>query len=207
MSARRPAHVKRTTTPRMVERAVPASSDNAPVRSLLRPRWLIPILFVLWFIGMWNLLLHPKSDKPGKADVVMVLSGDTKHRLPRAMTLMNRHVAPMLIISDGMNSIPLGRELCTNPPPAYHVLCFRPDPYSTRGEARALGKLAAQNHWKRVVVVSSPTHLTRLRILFKRCYHGKLAAVESKQTRLSKLESVFYETGKLAVETTLVRGC
>ena len=44
-------------------------------------------------------------------------------------------------------------------------------------------------------------------MLFKRCYHGKIYAVRSKQTRLSKIESVFFETGKLAVESTIVRGC
>jgi uncharacterized SAM-binding protein YcdF (DUF218 family) len=178
------------------------------MRSLLRPSRLIPIVFVLWFIGVWYLLLHPKSDHPVKADVVMVLSGDTRYRLPTALKLMRRHVAPILIISDGMHSnSALARRLCANPPPAYHVLCFRPDPYSTRGEARALARLAAQNHWASAVVVSSPTHLTRLRILFKRCYHGKLYAVASAQTRLSKLVSVFFETGKLLVETTLIRSC
>jgi uncharacterized SAM-binding protein YcdF (DUF218 family) len=156
---------------------------------------------------MWNLLLHPKTDHPTKADVVMVLSGDTKHRLPAALTLMHRHVAPVLIISDGMNSIPLAQHLCASPPPLFRTICFRPDPYSTRGEARGFAQLAAKNHWKSVAIVSSPTHITRLRMLFKRCYHGKIYAVRSKQTRLSKIESVFAETAKLAVESTIVRGC
>jgi uncharacterized SAM-binding protein YcdF (DUF218 family) len=174
---------------------------------LLRPSRLILILFALWFIGMWYLLLHPKTDHPARADVVMVLSGDTKHRLPAALTLMHRRVAPVLVISDGMNSIPLARQLCTSPPPLFRTICFRPDPYSTRGEARGFAQLAARYHWRSVAIVSSPTHITRLRMLFKRCYHGKIYAVRAKQTRLSKIESVFYETGKLAVETTVVRGC
>ncbi|MDX6505051.1 MAG: hypothetical protein QOE29_2176 [Gaiellaceae bacterium] len=176
--------------------------------SLLRPTRLIPILFVLWFIGVWYLLLHPKSDKPAKADVVMVLAGDARYRLPTAMRLMRRHVATTLIISDGRNSnSALARKLCDNSPPAFHTLCFRPEPYSTRGEAQTFARLAAQNHWTSVAVVSSPTHLTRLRILFGRCFHGTLYAVRSAQSKLSKLESVFFETGKLAVETTLVRSC
>jgi uncharacterized SAM-binding protein YcdF (DUF218 family) len=175
--------------------------------SLLRPSRLIPILFALWFIWMWYFLLHPKVDHPAKADVVMVLSGDTKYRLPAALTLMHRHVASTLIISDGENSIPLARRLCASPPPLFHTICFRPDPYSTRGEARGFAQLAARNHWRSVAIVSSPTHITRLRILFKRCFHGKIYAIRSRQTRVSKIESVFFETGKLAVETTLVRGC
>jgi uncharacterized SAM-binding protein YcdF (DUF218 family) len=176
--------------------------------SLLRPTRLIPILFVVWFIGVWYLLLHPKSDRPVKADVVMVLSGDSRHRLPTALRLMRQHVASTLIISDGANAIPQARRLCSSGgPPAYHVLCFRPDPYSTRGEAEGFAQLAATKHWTSLVIVSSPTHLTRARILFGRCFHGTIDAVRSAQGKLSKLQSVFYETGKLIVEETLVRNC
>jgi uncharacterized SAM-binding protein YcdF (DUF218 family) len=178
------------------------------VLSLLRPTRLIPILLVLWFVGVWYLLLNPKSDHPQRADVVMVLSGDSKHRLPRALALMGRHVATTLVISDGMRGTLRAQKLCrSGGPPAFHVICVHPDPYSTRGEAEAFARMATQNHWTSVAIVSSPTHLTRLRILFKRCFHGKIYAVRSRQTKLSKIESVFFETGKLFVEETLVRSC
>jgi uncharacterized SAM-binding protein YcdF (DUF218 family) len=178
------------------------------VLSLLRPSRLIPILLVLWFIGVWFLLLHPKSDNPTKADVVMVLSGDSAHRLPRALHLMSQHVASTLVISDGANGVPEAQQLCkSGGPPAWHVICFRPNPYSTRGEAEWFAKEAAQKGWKSVAIVSSPTHLTRLRILFKRCYKGTIYAVKAKQTPGSKLESVFFETAKLIYEETLVRSC
>jgi uncharacterized SAM-binding protein YcdF (DUF218 family) len=178
------------------------------VRWLLRPTRLIILLVVVWFVGVWYLLLHPKADHPAKADVVMVLSGDSTHRLPAALHLMSEHVAPTLIISDGANGNAEARKLCSSGgPPAWHVLCFRPNPYSTRGEAEEFARLAAQHGWKSVAVVSSPTHLTRLRVLFERCFKGKIYAVRSKQTRLSKIESVFWETGKLAYEETILRHC
>lgn len=178
------------------------------LRWLLRPTRLLLLLFVVWFVGVWYLLLHPKLDHPAKADVVMVLSGDSKHRLPAALHLMSERVAPTLIISDGMNGIPEARQLCRDGgPPAWHVLCFRPNPYSTRGEAEEFSRLAAQHNWRSVAIVSSPTHLTRLRILFKRCYKGKIYAVKSKQSKLSKLESVFFETIKMAYEETILRSC
>jgi uncharacterized SAM-binding protein YcdF (DUF218 family) len=175
---------------------------------LLRPTRLLLMLVVVWFVAVWYLLLHPKADHPAKADVVMVLSGDSKHRLPAALHLMSQHVAPTLIISDGANGVAEARQLCASGgPPAWHVLCFRPNPYSTRGEAEEFGRLAAQHGWRSVAVVSSPTHLTRLRILFERCYHGKVYTVRSKQTRLSKIQSVFWETGKLIYENTIIRSC
>jgi uncharacterized SAM-binding protein YcdF (DUF218 family) len=174
----------------------------------LRPTRLLLLLVVVWFVAMWYLLLHPKTDHPTKADVVMVLSGDSKHRLPAALQLMKDHVAPVLVISDGLNAVPRAQNLCkTGGPPAYHVLCFRPNPYSTRGEAENFAALAAQRHWRSVAIVSSPTHITRLRILFKRCFHGTIYAVRSKQTRVSKIQSVFSETAKLIYEETIVRSC
>jgi uncharacterized SAM-binding protein YcdF (DUF218 family) len=178
------------------------------VLSLLRPSRLIPILLVVWFVGVWYLLLNPKSDHPQSASVVMVLSGDSKHRLPRALGLMGRRVATTLIISDGMHGTLRARKLCSSGgPPAFHVICFRPDPYSTRGEAEAFARMATLNHWTSVAIVSSPTHLTRARILFERCFHGTIYTVRARQTKLSKIESVFFETGKLFVEETLVRSC
>ena len=99
------------------------------------------------------------------------------------------------------------RALCAHGAHGFRVLCFDPTPYSTRGEAETFARMAAQNHWTSVAVVSSPTHLTRLRILFKRCFHGTIYAVRSRQSKLSKLESVFWETGKLIYEETIVRSC
>src|SRR5204863_3059566 len=130
--------------------------ECAAMRSLLRPTVLIPVLLVVWFVGVWYLFLHPKSDDPQHADAVMVLSGDSKYRLPRALTLMGRHVATTLIISDGMHGTLRARKLCASGgPPAFHVICFHPDPYSTRGEAETFARMAALNHWASVAVVSS----------------------------------------------------
>jgi uncharacterized SAM-binding protein YcdF (DUF218 family) len=174
---------------------------------LLRPLRLLLLLVAVWLVACWFLLLHPKSDSPRHADVVMVLSGDAKYRLPTGLRLMRAHVAPTLVISDGLRAGGEATRLCTHPPRAYHVTCFHPSPYSTRGEAEWLARTAKSKGWRSVAIVSSPTHLTRLRILFKRCYHGKLYAVRSAQTVLSKAISLFYETAKLVVETTAIRSC
>lgn len=175
--------------------------------SLLRPTRLLALLFVIWLVACWFLFLHPHSDTPRRADVVMVLSGDTKYRVPKGLELMRAGVAPTLVVSDGVRAGGQARRLCRTPPKAYRVLCFRPQPYSTRGEAEWFGRMARRNGWRSAVIVSSPTHLTRLRMLFKRCYGGRLYAVRSAQTALSKAISLVFETGKLLVETTIIRDC
>jgi uncharacterized SAM-binding protein YcdF (DUF218 family) len=111
-----------------------------------------------------------------RADAVIVLAGD-KRRLPAAQALVERGVAPVLVISDGLDSKWwAANRLCRW---GENVLCPRPDPYSTRGEARLIGRLASERGWDEIVVVTSRFHLYRARLLVERCYHGRLGVVGS----------------------------
>jgi uncharacterized SAM-binding protein YcdF (DUF218 family) len=87
------------------------------------------------------------------------------------------------------------------------VVCFKPVPFSTRGEARAVGRLARARGWTRVVVVTSTFHVTRTRLLFHRCYAGRLWVVGTKSPWWRLPQEWASETGKLAVQLTLERGC
>lgn len=114
------------------------------------------------------------DDAVTTADAVVVLAG-SRFRLPVGLELVERGVAPVLVISDGLDPrSPLANRLCRN---RAQVLCPKPDPYSTRGEARLVARLAAERGWDSIVVVSSRFHLFRARILFARCYGGRLAFV------------------------------
>lgn len=113
------------------------------------------------------------DDEPAKADAVMVLAG-AKNRLPVGLGLVERGVAPVLVISDGRGSAwEQPNRLCDRP----RVLCPRPVPFSTRGEARLAAKLVRERGWDSLVVVSSRFHLFRARRLFERCTGAKLAFV------------------------------
>jgi uncharacterized SAM-binding protein YcdF (DUF218 family) len=119
------------------------------------------------------------DDRVAKVDAVVVLAG-SKFRLPVGLRLVERGVAPVLVISDGLDprsprSVRLCREGLGRE--GASVLCPKPDPYSTRGEARLVAALARERGWRSMVVVSSRFHLVRARILFERCYEGKLAFV------------------------------
>ena len=114
------------------------------------------------------------DDPVAKADAVVVLAG-SKRRLPVGLSLFEQGVAPVLLISDGLDPrSPRTVRLCRQ---RTDVLCPSPDPYSTRGEAQLVARLARERGWDSVVVVSSRFHLFRARILFERCFGGELAFV------------------------------
>ena len=52
------------------------------------------------------------------------------------------------------------------------VICFRPDPFTTRGEAMFAARLAKQNNWSHVIVVSWNHHMVRARYIFGQCFAG-----------------------------------
>jgi uncharacterized SAM-binding protein YcdF (DUF218 family) len=150
------------------------------------------------------------SAPPPKADVVVVLSGGLNSRLDPALELMRRRTAPVLAISSAFigGTWKKAERLCRGEiPTRYEVLCFTAKPYSTRGEARTVAKLAREQGWKRVVVVTSTFHVTRTRILFRRCYDGKLWVVGTKSPWWRLPEEWANETGKLAVQLTVERSC
>src|SRR5205085_12077264 len=118
-------------------------------------RRVLPVLVTLavaaWVAVVVRFVLRPSQDSPRSADAVVVLAGDHL-RLGKALELMARRVAPTLVISDGL--APGWREanrLCRRGGGRFRVVCFRPDPYSTRGEARAVARMAAARGWGSVV--------------------------------------------------------
>lgn len=160
------------------------------------------VLAATAFLFVW-----PRQDSPTRADAVVVLSGGRSDRLPEALQLMRRRLAPVLIISDGRApDWPEANRLCDGRGP-FRVICFRPDPYSTRGEAERVTRLARRYGWRSVIVVTSTYHVVRARMLFKRCYGGRVEAVGARPELLRFAQNVIQEWPKLIYELTLVRGC
>jgi uncharacterized SAM-binding protein YcdF (DUF218 family) len=144
------------------------------------------------------------DDEVTKADAVMVLAGQ-KRRLPVALELVRRGVAPVLVISDGLDPRwTQANRLCRSD--ELDVVCVRPDPYSTRGEARLAARLARERGWDSIVVVSTRFHLFRARLLFERCFGGKLAFVGASNRTFRLPLLVALEWVKLGV-ATIRRAC
>jgi uncharacterized SAM-binding protein YcdF (DUF218 family) len=166
------------------------------------------LALVLAFLGLSaRLFVWPKQDSPRPADAIVVLSG-SKARLTKALELMRRRLAPVLVISDGLApDWPRANRLCRKGSTRFRVVCFRPDPYSTRGEAEHVDRLARARHWRRVLVVTSTYHVTRARMIFKRCLDVPVELVGAEYPLLRLPQFVVSEWVKLAYAETLKRGC
>ena len=87
------------------------------------------------------------------------------------------------------------------------MVCFHPAPYSTRGEAEAFSRLAAKRGWQSVVVVSSRYHLVRARMLFERCYEGRVETASSNGSLVGRILAAPIETVKLGYALLVKRRC
>lgn len=119
------------------------------------------------------MVVWPSFPEPERADAVVVLAGDGS-RIADALRLMREGMAPTLLFV-GNPDTQEGVDLCRSQR-SFEVVCLRPQPDSTRQEARATGRYAKARGWKSIVLVSSRYHLLRARLLFRRCFDGRVEA-------------------------------
>ncbi len=169
--------------------------------------FLLVALLIAFLAATVYLFVLPHMDRVTHADAVVVLSGGRADRLPKGLELVQRGVAPTLVISDGRApDYPQANKLCKGGQP-FKVICFVPDPYSTRGEAEGVARLARKHGWHSLVVVTSRYHVFRSRILFERCFKGRLAVTGSMPSLKNLLDGALQEWPKLIYEETLIRAC
>ncbi len=135
------------------------------------------LLWCVWFV------MYPNDvDQPRRADAIFVLGPYLDPRASQAIELAQRlgveHVA--YSVGDTPGQIDGGR--CVDVPRGIQVTCFVPSPYTTRGEARELRKLAAARHWKSVIVLAPRAQISRAQMLIDRCYSGKVQMVRTPDT-------------------------
>ena len=85
--------------------------------------------------------------------------------------------------------------------------CFRASPYSTRGEAETVSRLARARGWHTLVVVTSRYHERRAHMLFRRCTNAKLEFVPAHASVQAFLRNIPLEWGKFAYQLTVQRKC
>lgn len=149
------------------------------MRVLRRVALGVVVLLVIWLVVGSLLIVRPHTVRPSRADAIMVLGPSLDPRLHLAVRLAGRLHVGDLAISIGDTPGQGRGGLCSQPPPGVRVTCFRPDPYTTRGEARELGALAAARGWHDVIVIGPTPQLSRARLLAGRCFGGTLQMVAS----------------------------
>jgi uncharacterized SAM-binding protein YcdF (DUF218 family) len=171
-------------------------------------KWLLVVVALVagavWLALTVALFYRPTEQKPGRADAVVVL-GSRSHpdRLQLGLRLAQARVAPVLVLS----APPADSPLCADNAP-FEVICFTPDPFTTRGEAESIGRLAAKHGWRSVVLATSNYHAVRAKLLVRRCFHGSVSVRHSAPRGvLSTFEASMHEWGGLIYALTLARGC
>ena len=132
---------------------------------------IVLVLVVALVAATARWIVWPDTDRaPKHADAVVVLGGGGGERLEEGLRLVKKGIAPVLVISDGnRKGWKEANRLCKGGA-GFEVVCFKPDPSRTQGEAEAAARLARKNDWKKIVVVTSGYHATRAGWLFDRCF-------------------------------------
>jgi uncharacterized SAM-binding protein YcdF (DUF218 family) len=116
------------------------------------------------------------NEPASHADVILVLGDDNFYadRATEAAQLFRQGVAPLVVASGrrlrpsaGISEL-MEHDLIERGVPKEKILRFAHDAESTREEAVALGRLAAEKGWKSVLVVTSNYHTRRAKYIFEK---------------------------------------
>jgi uncharacterized SAM-binding protein YcdF (DUF218 family) len=126
------------------------------------------------------LYVWPTSDVPRPADAIVILGGNGYGRYPFGFQLASDGFAPEVVVSNPIGADdPWLAEQCREHHPEYKILCFIPDPPTTAGEAKQLKRLAAEQGWKTIIVVTFQPHVARARFIVQQCFDGEVIMVPS----------------------------
>jgi uncharacterized SAM-binding protein YcdF (DUF218 family) len=161
------------------------------------------LLFLTFVVATAQVLVWPPQGTPSRVSAIVMLSGPGV-RLPVALQLADEHRAPVLVVSRGSDGY---GSPCPARPPGVQLICFEPDPATTRGEAEYVGQLAKRYDWTSVIVVTSRPQALRARILFERCFTGAVYSSTGPLPLRSWPYEIAYGWGALAKALVEHRSC
>ncbi len=133
---------------------------------------LVVLVFSLGAAG-YGFFTRPQSDPLAKADAIVVLGGEMDGRIEYGLSLARQGYADTVVLSNSYGPASNRfRRACAAGTSTITVICFVPDPFTTRGEAMFASRLAKEHQWKHVIVVSWNYHLVRARYIFGQCFDG-----------------------------------
>ncbi len=149
------------------------------------------------------LFVYPDLNAPEKSDAIVVLGGNGAGPENEGIHLALGGDAPLLVFS-----LRPTQSCAPSTDPAFRVECFRADPQTTQGEARAIAKLAARDHWSRIIVVMPTPQATRARLRIGRCYSGQVLEVGVDPAGIGAwLRQFVYQWGALLKALVLQPSC
>jgi hypothetical protein len=162
-------------------------ADRAARREERRSRrrgylWRIFLALVIVVAGLAAATAHwfvwpPQQTMPAHVDAIVMLDGPGD-RLDTALDLARAHRAPVIVIPAGSPHQGHG-SACAPKIPGVTVICFDPNPSTTRGEEEFASHLATRYHWQSIVLVAVTPQNTPARIWAGRCFSGKTYMVNA----------------------------
>lgn len=163
----------------------------------------LAVLLLSWLLTAYQLFYNVHTIPAKSADAVVMLGGASKERLTDAMLLRSELGAKYLAISytntPGNATADYFCDTHSHQTIAMDIVCFTPSPMDTRGEATAVGKLAAKYEWKTVTVVTSKYHIERAGRLMNQCVRAEvtMASTNPQFSTWQWLRRFAIETGGL----------
>jgi uncharacterized SAM-binding protein YcdF (DUF218 family) len=122
-------------------------------------------VLLVFLVALWP-FLFPTSDAPFHDGPVVALGG-TEVRVTTSAELLDAVGGRRELVLSA-ESVAHGEGLGIDcDPPAVH--CVHPEPRNTFGEAILVDRMVGDRGWEQVTVVTDPFHVTRSRLLFRRC--------------------------------------
>jgi hypothetical protein len=142
---------------------------------------------------------------PAHVDAIVILDGHGD-RYSTGWRLALARRASTVVISTS-RPIRTGSSGCEPAVPGVKIICFNPDPQTTRGEAEYAGRLATRDHWRSIALVTIAPQNTRARLRFERCFRGKIYAVNAPFPALDWPYEIAYQWGASIKALIFQRSC
>jgi uncharacterized SAM-binding protein YcdF (DUF218 family) len=181
-----------------------AATTKTKRRGWRRAGAVVAVLVLLWVGISAKLFIWPARDPVAgaHADAVVVLNFSGP-RWQVAEALARERAAPVMLVSVASVEWNCPRVSF----PGVRLQCFRPNPFSTMGEARYAAQQARQHDWHSLILVTSLPQATRARVRVERCFSGSVQVVVARPPLPTFAYDVVYEWGALAKALIWQRSC
>jgi hypothetical protein len=196
----------------LIIRRMPKNNEQRN-RGRKRLRYAVVVLVVLlvgfsaitarWFI--W-----PPTGMPDRVDAIVLLNGPSDlNRLETALGLARERRASFLVISYSPEGPHwwTGGSVCAPRVTEAKVICFIPNPDTTRGEAEFVGRVARQYHWQSIVLVATAPQDSVALLRTKRCFSGKIYMINASFPASGWPSQLAYYWGAALQALFLQRSC
>lgn len=167
------------------------------------------VLFVVFCVMTAVLFVYPDLNPPERSDAIVVLGGHGAPAFEKGVALAKQGYAPQLVLSlQNWQSCGPYQSYVSVRLPKTTVHCFKSDPQTTQGEARAIEAFAKRYHWSRLIVVVPTTQASRARLRIGRCYPGQVLMVAFSPQGVGEwLMQLAYEWGAMFKAVVLQPSC